>query len=140
MNTIEEWRSVPSNTLLEASSLGRIRSTPYESPMPRGGIKINQMSPTFGITQNMSANYSRKQIVFRRKTYKVATLVAEAFIGLRPKGLDVSHEDEDSFNNRPSNLKYRTRKYNLNLPKIKEYHSSVCRIKMESNTCLRYSH
>lgn len=98
--------------------------------MPYGGFKINKLEPTYGVTQKMSKSYRRKIIVFRRKTYKVATLVAEAFLGPRPKGLDVSHEDEDGLNNIASNLAYRTRKYNLNLPKIKEYHRSVCREKM----------
>ncbi len=97
--------------------------------MPKGGVKVNQMSPNYGITQKMSASYERKIIVFRRKTYRVASLIASAFLGEKPLGYDVAHEDEDSFNNRPYNLEYRTRKYNLNMPKIKEYHRAVCREK-----------
>lgn len=126
----EVWNKVPSVEYLWASSLGRVCSEPYQTPMPYGGFKTNKLEPTYGVTQKMSANYQRKVITFRRKTYKVASLVAEAFLGERPQGLDVSHEDEDSFNNKSSNLEYRSRKYNLNLPKIKQYHREVCRNKM----------
>jgi len=78
----------------------------------------------------MSKNYSRKIVVFRRKTYKVATLIAETFLGNKPEGFDVSHKDENSLNNKPSNLLYETRKVNLNRPAIKEYHRQACRWKM----------
>lgn len=134
MNTTEQWRSVPSEPLLEASSLGRVRSLPYETPMPSGGFKVNQVSPTYGTTAKMSKNYVRKILVFRRKTYRVHQLVAEAFIGFRPLGLITSHKDEDSLNNRVDNLEYITRKENHNKPKLKEYHSQVCRIKMAGGT------
>jgi hypothetical protein len=98
--------------------------------MPSGGFKINQMSATYGVTVRMSENYLRKQLTFRRRTYRVHSLVAEAFIGQRPVGLDVSHKDENAINNRPDNLMYETRKANLNRPAIKEYHRSVCKLKM----------
>lgn len=114
---------------LWASSWGRVSSVPYLTPMPYGGEKVNQLAPTYGCTAR-SKNYERKILVFRRKTYRVASLVAEAFLGERPVGCDVSHKDEDSLNNRPDNLLYETRKQNLNRPKIKEYHSKVCRAKM----------
>lgn len=80
----------------------------------------------------MSKQYSRQIVVFRRKTYKVSSLVAEAFLGSRPEDCDVSHIDEDSLNNKFSNLIYETRKANLNRPKIKEYHKQACREKMTS--------
>lgn len=127
---IEEWRPVPSEPLLEASTEGRVRSVPYQTPMPYGGFKTNQLNPNFGVLHTESANYRRMQIVFRSKNYKVAALVAEAFIGPRPEGFDVSHEDENSLNNRPNNLLYRTHKSNLNMPKIKEYHRQACQWKM----------
>lgn len=122
MVTGEEWRKVPNVDYLYASSLGRVCSEPYLTKMPRGGFKTNQLKPTYGITIKMSKNYSRKIIVFRRKTYRVASLVAAAFLGPKPDGLDVSHKDEDSSNNAASNLCYETRKENLNRPKIKAYH------------------
>ena len=127
--TEEVWAKVPNVDYLYASNIGRVCSEPYLTKMPKGGYKTNQLKPTYGFTQTHK-NYSRKIIVFRRKTYRVATLVAAAFLGPRPEGFDVSHKDENSFNNCESNLCYETRKKNLNRPKIKEYHSKVCRQKM----------
>lgn len=127
--TEEVWKKVPSVEYLWASSLGRICSESYLTLMPRGGWKTNKLEPTYGYVQ-ATKNYKRKTIVFRRKTYRVASLVAEAFLGYRPDDLDVSHKDEDSLNNKSSNLMYESRKENLNRPKIKEYHKKVCRHKM----------
>ena len=121
---------MPDVEYLYASSLGRVCSEPYQTNMPNGGFKTNQLNPTYGVTQTTSKGYSRKIIVFRRKTYRVASLVSAAFLGPKPEGFDVSHKDEDSFNNCESNLCYETRKKNLNRPKIKEYHAKVCRQKM----------
>lgn len=134
MTTIEEWRSVPSEPLLEASSKGRIRSIPYEVPMPHGGLRTCQVSPTYGVKVQMSPRYHRMQLTFRRKTYRLHRLVAEAFLGPCPKGLDVSHKDEDATNNIPDNLEYVTRKVNLNKPGIKKFHSASCRYKMQGMT------
>lgn len=43
----------------------------------------------------------------------VHSLVAEAFIGPRPEGLQVCHNDGDKSNNRPSNLRYDTGSNNV---------------------------
>lgn len=128
---MEEWRRIPSSDVLWASSLGRIKSDPYLTPMPNGGVKTNEVTPTFGLTVQMSNNYYRKILVFRRKTYKVHQLVAEAFIGIRPKKMITSHKDENSLNNRADNLEYITRKENHNKPKLKEYQRLVCRDKFK---------
>ena len=125
----EAWAKVPNVEYLYASNLGRVCSAPYLTKMPNGGYKTNQLKPTYGVTQSHK-NYARKIVVFRRKTYRVASLVASAFLGPRPDGFDVSHKDEDSFNNSVSNLCYETRKQNLNRPKVKQYHSKICREKM----------
>lgn len=47
------------------------------------------------------------------KTHTVHTLVSEAFIGPRPKGYDVAHEDGTRTNNKVENLRYKTRQENL---------------------------
>lgn len=121
MTTVEEWRSVPSESLLEASSWGRVRSVPYEVPVPNGGVRVTQVSPTYGYPVFNSKNYCRMQMTFRRKTYRVHRLIAEAFNGPIPEGLDVSHDDEDSTNNSPDNLVFETRKANLNRPGFIRY-------------------
>lgn len=45
-------------------------------------------------------------------TVTVHGLVAEVFIGPRPEGLDVCHNDGDKSNNRASNLRYDTHSEN----------------------------
>jgi len=126
----EVWKDVPGYEHLRASSFGRVCSKFYCTEMPRGGVKVNYMAATHGYRKFSSKNYFCMQVTFRRKSYKVATLVALAFLGPRPQGLDVSHIDEDSSNNRPENLVYESRKANLNRPKIKQYHRQICRSKM----------
>lgn len=63
--------------------------------------------------------------MYRRKTYRVARLVCEAFHGSPPDGADTIHIDEDPRINRPKNLKWGTRKENLNCPKFKTYCAEV---------------
>lgn len=48
------------------------------------------------------------------KNYSVHSLVAEAFLGPRPKGLCVNHIDANKRNNHPSNLEYCTAGENTN--------------------------
>lgn len=47
------------------------------------------------------------------KTFKIAFLVAQAFIGKRPDGLQINHIDGDRTNDRVSNLEYVTCKENI---------------------------
>jgi hypothetical protein len=65
---------------------------------------------------------STDRYTVRNRTYKVARLVAEAFLGPSPfDGAIVLHVDEDSTNNRPSNLRWGTRRENCNSPKYLAY-------------------
>lgn len=111
----EEWRSVPSQSDLEASSLGRIRVVPHSEAMPNGGERIYGGVPTKGQwdpTQDRYI-YTRKG----HKSIKVAQLVCEAFNGPKPfEDAVVMHDDENSRNNKPGNLKWGTQKENLNYP------------------------
>jgi len=92
---------------------------PYEAPMPKGGTRIYGGKPREGAWEPVQRRYI---VVWRRKTYKVARLVCEAFHGKPPKGKRYCvHVDEDAANNRPENLKWGTQKENLNMPKFIEY-------------------
>lgn len=116
---MEEWRPVPGHPLLEASSWGRVRSLPYDVPMPRGGFKVVAMAPCRGVpaASLKGSAHVRWQVTFRRRTYRVARLVCLAFHGLPPPGRGlVLHDDEDSANNSPGNLSWGTQKENMNAP------------------------
>lgn len=92
---MELWRDIPGyEGLYQASSFGRIRG------MKRG--KVLSPSASNGY---LAVNICKGgKVVCRR----VHTLVALAFIGPRPEGLQVRHLDCDKKNNKPSNLKYGT--------------------------------
>lgn len=127
---IEKWKKVPDNPLLWVSTLGRIKSEPYEVKMPKGGFRIRELKPTYGITQRIGKNYYRKIVVFRRKSYRIAPLVCITFHGSRPENCVASHKDENGMNNIYTNLEWVTQKVNANMPKIKEYQRKACVTKM----------
>lgn len=49
----------------------------------------------------------------RRRVVRVHVLVAEAFHGARPDGLEVDHRDRDKLNARAGNLRYVTHAENM---------------------------
>lgn len=49
----------------------------------------------------------------KRKSLFVHCLVCEAFHGLRPLGHEAAHNDGDSLNNKPDNLRWATHKENI---------------------------
>jgi hypothetical protein len=120
----EEWRPVPSRPGIMASSWGRILLPPSEAAMPKGGVRKYNPQPTTG---NICRSKKGAQHLYRglwnRKygNLKVHQLVCEAWHGPRPDGMEVLHQDEDGLNNRPSNLRWGTRKENLNAPGFLAY-------------------
>lgn len=117
MTTKETWRVVPSVPDLLASSEGRIMVTPRRETVPNGGERCYGGTPTTGSWDGTRFIYQ-----FRGRTYKVARLVCEAFSGKPPEGRNVCmHLDEDSRNNKASNLAWGTQKENLNAPGFLKY-------------------
>lgn len=112
---MEEWRIVPSDSTLLASSAGRIMIALYSSLIVRqeyGG------EPTSGQWDGARYIYGRKGF----KTKKVARLVCEAFHGAPPNDDSVCmHLDENARNNKPENLAWGTQKENLNAPEFLQY-------------------
>ena len=113
--TQEEWRQVVGWDAYDVSDLGRLRRV-----RPSKGTHVGRI----GKVRTDSLGY----VVFelrqdgRGREFKVHRLVAEAFIGPRPDGLEVNHKDGNKENNRPSNLEYVTRSQNCkhswdNLPR-----------------------
>ena len=125
----EQWRAVPSVPGLLASSFGRVMVAPYTAPLPNGGLRQYGGFPTYGQPVESEGRYIT---VFRRKTYKVHSLVCEAFNGPRPEGLVCCHVDEDWRNNLPSNLEWGTQRDNLNAPGFIAY----CRSRTGANNPL----
>jgi hypothetical protein len=100
----ERWAVIPgTNGRYEASDRGRIRSTPYEGrgPYPAGKVLAQH-------EQNGTHYVVRLKINGRYVTSQVQTLVLEAFVGQRPKGMAACHLNDHGFDNRLSNLKWDT--------------------------------
>lgn len=97
---MEFWKPIPGSKY-EASSLGRIRS-------PRGNI-LKPYNHGLGYhLVGMKFDHEPKVV-----TRTVHRLVALAFHGPRPEGLDIAHGNCIKTDNRPSNLRYATRSENL---------------------------
>jgi hypothetical protein len=91
---------IPSEPGYYAGSDGSIWSLKGKSPLKR---KANLTTK----------NRDRLYISFAgRRNRSVHTLIIEAFVGPRPEGLECCHNDGNSLNNRPENLRWDTRKAN----------------------------
>ena len=96
------------------SNLGRVFSVERVISRKDG---VKQFVPAkflaFGLGGNQRTYYLVTLCVERRRLSRmVHTLVAEAFLGPRPSGLNIRHLDGDSFNNHCDNLCYGTQKQN----------------------------
>lgn len=96
----ESWRPVPFepfNLRYSVSDHGRIRNDDADREMKRSrGIDINYY-------WHVRLSYHGEYMSFR-----VANLVANAFLGPRPDGHQINHIDCDSGNDHASNLEYVT--------------------------------
>lgn len=93
----ERWAIVPGFPLHMVSSEGRIFSW-HSQKFLRPGIG--------------SHGYLKLNLAFG-KTKLLHAVVAEAFLGPRPAGLDVCHRDDNRLNPRLENLEYGTRAKNI---------------------------
>lgn len=87
---LERWRPVERNTAYEVSDRGRVRRAD-------SGRVLAAATNSQGY---------RKLHLGRGCQVYVHQLVAEAFLGARPRGHVVDHIDFDRTNNRPANLRW----------------------------------
>ncbi|WP_448259774.1 NUMOD4 motif-containing HNH endonuclease [Corynebacterium kalidii] len=105
-----EWRVIPGTSgKYEASSSGEIRSLDWEI-ISSTGQRYPHKGKVLQQSVDHSTGYLRVAISLngnpRRRT--VHSLVAEAFLGPRPDGMEVCHCDGVRTNNAASNLRYDT--------------------------------
>lgn len=93
----EEWRDCVGIPDYQVSNLGNVRG-------PRGLRK-----PIKGPRGYLRITFHRFGRHFKRTIH---SLVCEAFIGPRPEGLQILHDDDDKTNNKLSNLSYGTHQEN----------------------------
>ena len=110
---MEIWKDIPGyEGRYQASNLGRIRSLDRElGPLGKRGhsrMKGRILRPG----RNKSGHLS---VVLGHKAAgsQVHQLIALTFIGPKPEGMEVCHNDGDPTNNRVENLRYDTRTNNI---------------------------
>lgn len=105
----EEWKDIPGyEGYYQVSNHGQVRSLDRNVMLKNGAFRFAK-----GITLRPGEHTAGYGMVVlsrlgKRVTRKVHTLVAEAFIGERPAGMEVRHLDDDPSNNHLPNLKYGT--------------------------------
>lgn len=102
---LERWRRIPSAPHYDASSLGNIRSWKMHGKI---------CSIPHIIQSSKSGKYPMVSIVANGSTKQrlVHQLVAEGFLGPKPSGLVVCHNNGITTDNRVSNLRYDSNKNN----------------------------
>jgi len=118
-NACEIWKPIPTfDGVYEASSTGKIRSlNRIVFHTSRWGKRQSQpISGKVLKPELTKAGYLQVSLstAGKHRQYSVHGLVAAAFLGLRPKGFQVNHKDENRTNNFVSNLEYVTPKQNNN--------------------------
>ncbi len=104
---MEEWRKIP-DVPYEVSSAGRVRSL---DTLVYAGPRIGHRLAKGRVLKPGIASNGYPTIVLGRAvgTRTVHSLVAEAFIGPCPAGMEVRHKDGDRRNAAAANLEYGTR-------------------------------
>ena len=99
----EEWRPVGGFPNYQVSSLGRIMSQ-WPNRKPRILVGSTNGRPGYRVVTLWAGD--------ERTTRTVHRIVADAFLGLRPEGMEILHRDGDKRNNAVSNLRHGTKSEN----------------------------
>lgn len=105
----EEWREIPGVDGYQVSNLGRVRSITRVKTVEGAGKSL--VYPGRILSQALRDGYPRVNL--HGKAYTVHRLVAAAFLGPCPEGMEVRHLDGNKVNNRAENLAYGTHRENV---------------------------
>lgn len=109
----EEWRPVVGwEGFYEVSSLGRVRSVDRTVTFADGRVRRYAAQ----VRATHTDNFGYQKVTLKRsgenRRALIHQLVAAAFIGPRPDGLEVCHSDGNKTHNHATNLRYDTRAAN----------------------------
>lgn len=108
------WRLIPGEEGYEASSLGEVRSLDSEEKVLNRWGTITTRLRRGRILKSWVNSKGYHYLSLGAKNRKeLHYWVATAFLGPRPKGLQVNHKDGDKSNNCPDNLEWVTRSVNV---------------------------
>lgn len=102
----ETWRIIPSNRNYAVSSHGRVKRLTTYRAHKAGYILSQYHHPKVYPAVVLSDKNVRRRVF-------VHVLVAEAFLGPRPEGLQINHKDGDKRNSHASNIEYVTPSENM---------------------------
>lgn len=112
----EIWKDIPGyEGLYQVSNLGRVKSLEKMLWNGRGYFKSKERILKQALTGNKNENKRRLMVILckeGKKNYNVHRLVAMAFLGEKPEGLIICHNDGNHLNNNVKNLRYDTYKEN----------------------------
>lgn len=115
INGHEIWKEIHDyEGRYQVSNLGRVKSLPKKWKTGHGTIKSHEgVILRGGISKN---GYKHVTLHFNKlgKTFKVHTLVAIAFLGHKPCGMEliIDHINDDKLDNRVENLQIVTSRFN----------------------------
>lgn len=111
--TNEIWRPIPGFPGYEVSDHGQVRS--FFKCFGISGWNISDTPRRILKPRADGHGYRQVNLRKNRKTYRVriGNLVALAFIGPKPRNLEVCHNDGDASNDHLDNLRYDTHKANI---------------------------
>ena len=114
MSALEQWKPVNGyEGIYEVSSHGRVRSVDRTVTYSNGQVR-HLKGKVLRTPLGKRGGYPFVDLRYQGKgqTRYVHSLVAESFIGTRPEGMEVCHNDGDSTNNHLDNLRYGTSRDN----------------------------
>lgn len=98
----EIWKPIPDFDGYEVSDQGNVRS--YKRSSNPRKLKPSKTEEYLGVALRRNGSSYR---------FKIASLVMLAFVGPRPSGMDICHNNSNPIDNRLENLRYDTRRGNL---------------------------
>lgn len=113
MQSTEIWKPVVGyEGMYEVSDRGRVRSVDREVNAGHGKRMIPGviLKPAVKDTGRLQVGLSRRRFKLRRCVHQ---LVAEAFLGPKPEGMQVCHNDGNHLNNVVENLRWGTQSENM---------------------------
>jgi hypothetical protein len=110
----EQWKDVPGyEGRYQVSDMGRVRSVDHRVRIVIHGVETTRRVPGKVLRPGPVGDLGHLSVALGKgNSQPVHAIVALAFIGPRPKGLDVAHRDGNAGNNAAANLRYATRTSN----------------------------
>lgn len=111
----ETWKDIDGCPGYQVSNLGRVRSFWKRTGTPPWALwdTPQRILRAWGETRKSGGCYLFVNLGTGKTAVRIHKLVADAFLGPCPNGMEICHNDGDSTNNRANNLRYDTRRGNM---------------------------